>query len=116
MGGGGGGLLMKGHPRESTRMKGYPREMTLMKGHLVEVVERDLLRCVCVWGGGGGGGDLLREGGGGGSRLLTHSEHRFPIPPFLKEGCRKPVFGVWVVERLAWGEGGGAMYLLRLAG
>ena len=65
----------------------------------------------------GGGGDLLRKGGGGGSRLLTHSEHRFPAPPSLKEGCRKSVLGVWVVERLAGGGGGGApMYLLRLAG
>ena len=23
-----------------------------------------------------------------------HSEHRFPTPSSLKEGCRKPVFGV----------------------
>ena len=27
--------------------------------------------------------------------LLPHSEHRFPAPS-LKEGCRKPVLGVWV--------------------
>ena len=25
----------------------------------------------------------------------THSEHRFPAPSSLKEGCRKPVLGVW---------------------
>ena len=26
---------------------------------------------------------------------LTHSEHRFPAPSSSKEGCRKPVPGVW---------------------
>ena len=32
----------------------------------------------------------------------THSEHRFPAPSSkLKEGCRKPVLGVWVVQCLA---------------
>ena len=30
----------------------------------------------------------------------SHSEHRFPAPSSLKEGCRKPVFGVWVLIRL----------------
>ena len=25
----------------------------------------------------------------------SHSEHRFPAPSSLKEGCRKPVLGVW---------------------
>ena len=25
----------------------------------------------------------------------AHSEHRFPAPSSLKEGCRKPVLGVW---------------------
>ena len=31
-----------------------------------------------------------------------HSEHHFPAPSFLKEGCRKPMLGVrgggWRVE------------------
>ena len=26
----------------------------------------------------------------------THSEHRFPAPSSLKEGCRKPMLGVWL--------------------
>ena len=26
-----------------------------------------------------------------------HSEHRFLAPSSLKEGCRKPVLGVWVL-------------------
>ena len=30
----------------------------------------------------------------------THSEHRFPAPSSLKEGCRKPVLGVWVRHSL----------------
>ena len=29
------------------------------------------------------------------SRSQAHSEHRFPAP-FSKEGCRKPVLGVWL--------------------
>ena len=28
------------------------------------------------------------------SQLGAHSEHRFPTPSSLKEGCRKPVLGV----------------------
>ena len=26
-----------------------------------------------------------------------HSEHRFPAPASLKEVCRKPLFGVWLL-------------------
>ena len=33
------------------------------------------------------------------ARKLSHSEHRFPVPS-LKEGCRKPVLGVWETVRL----------------
>ena len=32
----------------------------------------------------------------GWGRSFPHSEHRFPAP-FSKEGCRKPVLGVWVI-------------------
>ena len=34
-----------------------------------------------------------------GAGVGTHSEHRFPAPFSLKEGCRKPVleFGVGIV-------------------
>ena len=40
----------------------------------------------------------LQTGRGG---YWTHSEHRFPAPSSKgrKEGCRKPVLGVWVVNR-----------------
>ena len=30
------------------------------------------------------------------SHFGPHSEHRFPAPSSLKEGCRKPVLGVWL--------------------
>ena len=29
----------------------------------------------------------------------SHSDHRFPAPSSLEEGCRKPVPGVWVPPR-----------------
>ena len=42
---------------------------------------------------------FLRHGHSGGTQPVsgagTHSEHRFPAPSTLKEGCRKPVLGVW---------------------
>ena len=34
------------------------------------------------------------KGWSGGRGVTPHSEHRFPAPS-SKEGCRKPVFGVW---------------------
>ena len=43
---------------------------------------------VCVYVGGGAWV--------GGLVCVSHSEHRFPAPFSLKEGCRKPVLGVCV--------------------
>ena len=42
------------------------------------------------------------------NRLSAHSEHRFPAPSSLKEGCRKPVLGVWAFSiEVAMGRGHG---------
>ena len=59
--------------------------------------------CVCGWGmwecwgwGWGSSGQIscpLSVGRG----YCSHSDHRFPTPSSLKEGCRKPVLGVWVL-------------------
>ena len=78
-----------------TANKSSVTRKSCLPGHTVTGVWTDL--CITlsshgkVWGGGGETGGKGRGCWGEGAQ----SEHRFPAPS-LKEGCRKPVRGVWV--------------------
>ena len=63
-------------------------------------VERNVPACVAFYRKTCGGRGLGVGKRCDGSSSFAHSEHRFPAPSSLKEGCRKPVLGVWFLRWL----------------